>query len=273
MVNPFYRVIVDYMVAGTARISWLLDEHFIARAPFIYQLQGSYAAGATTADDWFNIGQPKQNTFFLLDGERKLYGKTRLLAYRVELTDIDGNVYYSEPAEVLGKFTDHDFAIASEILRKETLRHSIFGSVPGFLLKARRYGEACSCIDPLTDEVTDSECELCYGTGIITGYFDPIRKAFVEIQPSNSREHRDMQVAGTEMKNITKGRFIGSFPIVQGDVWIADGSDERYYIHTVTETATWKSVPLVVEAELRVAPATDKIYDIVVPDVSDEYQG
>lgn len=266
MAEAFNRVIVDYMVIGNAVISWEIHRHFTAKGPFWFQLQGSYAAGIPGADDWFDIGDLKENVYFLVDNNRKLYGKTPVLSYRVVLIDADDNEYVSDPANIVGNYLPHDFAIASEIIRKEKLRHRTFGSVSGYLLKARRFGEACDCLDPLTQEVTDSECQECFGTGIKIGFFAPVPEVFVQIEPNTTREHRNLAGIGTEKPDVTVGRFIGIPLVVQGDAWIDGNSDERYYIHSVKETAIWKSVPLVMEVELRKAPFSDIIYTVELPE-------
>ena len=259
--TAFERVIVDYLVVGTARVSWTMNRHFIDRRPHVMQLQGSNSQGALTADDWVDIGPAQENAGYLTDTGRRVYGKTATMSYRVKMTTSMGT-YYSDVAGTLGKFTRRDWLLASEIMRKELLRHQVFGSVPGWLLKAKRYGEECTCLDPFTKEVTDSTHAPCHGTGFLTGYYAPMAFSYCELRPISAREHRDMSGPGTAKGVVTSGRFIGVPDLIQGDAFICDGSDERYYIHTVTETAAWKGVPLVLDVEMRLAPFTDAIYEI-----------
>ncbi len=252
------------MIGGFGRISWELDPHFVDPFIFSFQLQFSQSGGSSTADDWVNIGTPQVNVTSLIDPTQRLHGKTQTLAYRVVLTT-NVTTYYSDPAEVLGKFNFHDWIIVHEITRKELLRHKVFASVNGYLLKARRYGIACPCSDTITGELQDSYCPNCYGTTFVGGYFDPIPAYFVDISQEQSREHRDLQAVGTDKKVVTHGRMLGVPMLVQGDAWINGGSDERYYLHTVTEKATWKSVPVIYEVEMRLAAFSDALYQVPIP--------
>lgn len=263
--QPFKRVIVDYLFNGTARVTWEYSQHFHDPLPYTLQLQYSQSSGIPTADDWVSIGTAQTNVIVLTDTDRRLYGKTVTLSYRIKLITSVAT-YYSESAEPLGKFKKFDWLMSREIIRKESLRHTTFASIPGWLLKAKRYGEKCTCVDPFTDEITDSNHELCHGTGIISGFYAPVPASYLDINVSSAREHRDLQAVGTEKKQSATGRFLGQFELVQGDAFVCDGSDERYYLHSIKELAIWKGVPLVVEAELRLAPFTDAVYKVTVPD-------
>lgn len=260
----FERVVVDYLTRGSARITWHLNRHMVDGGPYYFLLQGSQGQGATTADDWADVGVEQADVGQLVDLTEQMFGKTSTLTYRVRLRTSTG-LYYSDVASVLGKYTKRDWLYATEVIRKETLRHQLFSSIPGWLLKAKRYGTVCPCVDPFTGEVTSSTCPQCYGTGFLTGYYAPVPYTFCEVQPITSREHRDFQMQGTDKKVTTMGRFIGLPELIQGDAFVCDGSDKRYYLHTLTEKATWKGVPLVSEAEMRLAPFTDKLYDVALP--------
>jgi hypothetical protein len=84
------------------------------------------------------------------------------------------------------------------------------------------------------------------------------------IQPNTTRERREIDTVGTTKDDVVRARFLGSLPLIQGDVWISEGNDYRYYIHSIQELAIWKSVPIVLNAELRLAPFTDAVYDIPI---------
>ncbi len=273
MANPFKRVIVDYLIAGNTRITWEFDSHFTDISPYVFQLQSSNAAGVNNeADDWVNVGTTHTDVIQLIDtysatAIRTQHGKTNMLAYRIRLSTPSG-LYYSEPAQPMGKFDKFDWVMAREIIRKEFLRFRLNAGIRGFFLKAKRFGEVCDCVDPLTGEVTDSNCTTCYGTGLVTGFFEPIDSFFVDVTPSEAREHRDLKMKGTEKTEITSGRMIAVPGIIQGDAFVADGSDDRFYVHTVKELANWRNVSLVVSVELRLAPFTDVIYKIEVPEIA-----
>jgi hypothetical protein len=262
--DVFRRVIVDYLVEGAARVSWELDRHFVEPTvtTYVYQLQASPGA-VDTADDWVDVGGPVTDAFALLDDRKRLYGKSADLCYRVLLTT-DVATYVSPVAEVLGKLDEYSYLLIQECVRKELLRHRLFGSVQGWLLKARRFGEVCDCVDSLTNQVTDSSHERCFSTGIVSGYYKAVPCQFATIEPSESREQRDLSAVGTEKKMVTTGRFVG-FPLpVQGDAFVSSGGDTRFYIHSVRELACWRQCVVIVSCELRLAPFSDILYKVPI---------
>lgn len=261
--SVFKRINVDYLVQGGARISWELNEHFIDPMPHTFQLQSS-PGGVPTADDWANVGSPVVDTLFTFDALKRLFGKTQTLSYRVVLTTSVGT-YTSAPASILGLFTKRDWVIVREIIRKEQLRHTKFNSISGFLLKARRYGQPCSCLDPLTGEVIDAGCPDCGGSGFArTGYYHPVPAQYADITPASEVESRETERRGMIKPMVITGRFLGCLPLTTDDVWVTNGSDERYYMQTIKELAIWKGVPLMYEVELRQAPFTDPVYTVSV---------
>lgn len=265
--GAFKRVWVNYMIRGLSYIYWELERGFSDAGPYSFQLQGSQS-GTPRADDWFNIGTPTASFYAIDDGgsvHRRMFGKTPTLVYRILLTTPRG-LYVSNIANVLGLLNKHDWLIVREILRKEQLNHRIFSSVKGYLLKGRRFGQECSCRDrsvdgQFTDEVTNSSCPICYGTGFANGYY-PATEYYGLLDPETTRESRDLQQVGTNKPVVVQGRFLATLPILQGDAWVNGGSDERYYVHTVKELAVWKSVPIIYGVELRLAPFTDALYEV-----------
>ena len=267
---PFARVLVDYLVRGSTRITWEYSIHFTDALPYVSQLQFSNAAGNPDAEDWTDVGPPLTNVSQIIDtysssSDKSQWGKTNTLAYRIKLTTPTG-LYYSQPAEPVGMFSKRDFLFAREIIRKETLRQQLYAGVSGWLLKAMRLGTPCPNNDPITGEVTDSNCEICNGTGFVTGYFAPVRGFFVDVGNLEAREHRDLNMVGTQKTEVVTGRMLAMPMVIQGDALVADKSDNRYYIHSVKEVANWRNISLVVEVELRRVPYTDALYQVVIED-------
>ena len=260
MTQSFARVTVDNLIQGGARVSWEIERHFVDPGSYDFQLQIGHT-GLDEADDWTDVGSPVVDTYYAFDLEKRAYGKTLDTHYRVELTTTSGT-YYSRPAPSDGLLSKKDWLIAREIVRNEQLRHSALTSVKGFLVKARRYGPRClSCTDPLTEEVSQSQCQDCYGTGFDLGYFEPLPTYFCDIGLEQNREHRNPQT-GMEKQDVVKARFVGDTQLYSYDVWINEFSDERYYMHTIGSVANVRGVPLVFDVELRLAPYTDVIYTL-----------
>jgi hypothetical protein len=70
---------------------------------------------------------------------------------------------------------------------------------------------------------------------------------------------------GTTRKVTVAARMLADVPLVHRDAWIsASGDDLRYYVWNVKEAAAWMDVPVVYEAELRLAPRSDVLYTVPV---------
>jgi hypothetical protein len=258
MADAFARVLVDYVVSGGARVSWEMNRHFVDPGPYSFQLQFG-RTGNQDADDWIDIGSPVVDTYFTFDLEKRLFGKEMDSFYRVELVTNEGT-YYSMIAQADGKLDKRDWLFVREFIRKEQLRHRVMTSVKGYLLKARRYGPRCeTCTDTYTEEVQNTNCPDCYGTGFQNGYFEPMQDVYCELQLQGNRTHRDGQT-GTQKSDVLQARFVGDPQLYSYDVWIADYADERYYMHNVQQTGQHRGVNVIFTAELRLAPFTDVIY-------------
>jgi len=262
--NIFDRVHVCYLIKGGTRVMWDLLPEFCDPHPYTFQLQVGMS-GNPWADDWQNVGLPVVNSFYAIDGEQRVWGKTNWTHYRVKLMTARGT-YYSEPTNGMGVLSRRDWRLAKEIVRQETLRHR-YASCDGFLLKKREGGVPCyQCTDLQTDEILDPDCEVCFGTGYQGGYYYPMDGVWCDIAPKTKRKELDNQgQRGVILDIVVSGRML-MLPLIQEyDVWVGAKTDDRYYIHRIQDVAEIRCVPLVANVELRPAPFTDVIYTIPIP--------
>ena len=103
----------------------------------------------------------------------------------------------------------------------------------GYMLKRRISGVPCPvCLDHQTREVRDPACPVCWGTGWECGYFFPMSCVWADMDPKTYHTKK---------------------------------TDDRFYVHSVQNVLEVKGVPLVADVELRLAPASDPIYDLPIP--------
>lgn len=260
--NPFSRVYIDHLIVGNSRVYWEMATRFNDPLPWTFQLQFS-EVGTPTASDWLNIGQPVVNTFYAVDTQRRLFGKELKTNYRIRLTTSRGT-YFSPAQSVFGKLNKHDWLMGREITRKELLRLQKYTAVQGYLLIAKRSGTVCSCVDPLTGEVTNSNDTTCYGVGYVGGYYDPFPCTFFDLTTDQRSEALDLQARGMIDDQLREGRFIGYPTISVRDVFVDRDSDERYYFKKIQIKAAIRDVPIIVSPALLLAPYTDVIYSFPV---------
>ena len=65
--------------------------------------------------------------------------------------------------------------VATYIVEEHEFKYRYVGGEPCFVYKNRRQGEHCpECFDIVLKRVTKSNCQTCYGTGKLGGFFSPI---------------------------------------------------------------------------------------------------
>lgn len=260
--SPFKRLIIDHYIRGQTRVQWVLDASFSDPLPHTFQLQfGRTPSNGST--DWQDVGAPVVNGVFAIDDDQHLFGKRLLTHYRVKLTT-PTRTYLSSPQPVYGELDNRDWRLAREVVRKELLRHR-FASRSGTVLKRLRYGQRCAkCRDLLTEELQNTTCGECYGTGFIGGYHPPIRMQLFDVDPELIREDKDNRMRGTIRDVQVKARAIGCIQLNKYDVWVDDHSDQRWIIHDIQHASEIRGVPLVFIVTMRLAPYSDPVYSVEV---------
>lgn len=262
-VFPFRRVSVDHMVRGTTRVWWQLDRTFNQPGPYVFQLQLG-KTGLRDAADWVNIGPPVVNGYAAYDPAWREAGYDLLDHYRVVLTT-PTDVYVSQAANCYGDLPERDWVLAREIIRKEQLRFK-YVAVPGYLLKPFRFGKPCRrCRDELTQEVLDSDCPVCNGTGFEVGYHPPLALQCWDLSPQSIQENVDAQVKGATRENpYVTARVIGFPAINKGDIWVNGSSDERWLVETIQVAAAMRNVPIVYQIKMGLIPLSNTAYAIEI---------
>jgi len=263
----FDRVVVSHLVAGPTRVMWTLAEEFDDEGPLRFQLQAGTTAD-NAADDWVDVGPPVVDRFSAVDPEQRVWGNTNYTHYRVRLTTPSG-VYLSAPEGGMGVLDRRSWRLARDMVRsrRQAMRVGDAGQ-RGFLLKRRRTGKDCPrCLDYQTREVRDPQCLACYGTGKKCGYYYPTGCVWAELSPRTRRTELDAgQARGTVNDVTVQAVMLMTDLLDEEDVWVAEKTDDRYFVHRVQHLEEVRGVPVLASVELRLAPFTHIVYAIPVPD-------
>jgi hypothetical protein len=260
--NPFKQVTVTFDPQGGTRVVWVMNQRFSDPMPHTYQLQVSLSS-ASTADDYQDVGLPVSNSFYAVDDTRRLAGKTLEIHYRVKLVTPNGT-FYSEPASALSYLNKREWLHVRDQLRQlKKLIKKYTGCYEGLLLKRKRFGPSCTrCNDKLTDEPKDSKCPVCFGTGIVAGYFAAVPDFNIELGLEQSREKVELQAAATSRPLVIQGSAPADVLVNSRDVFVAHRSGRRWFIEAVSTLAEYRGYPTKYQLELRVAPFSDVIYKV-----------
>src|ERR1700761_6733459 len=91
----FDRVRVFCLIKGATRVEWTLHPDFTDPGPYTFTLQTGTAPVADNSA-WVNVGLPVVNTYYAIDDQQRVFGKTNWTHYHVKLITPLGT-YYSQP--------------------------------------------------------------------------------------------------------------------------------------------------------------------------------
>jgi hypothetical protein len=173
-------------------------------------------------------------------------------------------VITSMPTLGSGRLDKKDWLRAREIVRKEYLQMRIDG-IQGFLLKRKKFGVACpNCLEYDTREVVDSDCPICYGVGIVGGYYPGIMFPMREVSTVDRRLNVGQPPQGMN-SDITEQFRCVLYPVIDTrDVWVRADDDARYIVDKYNVSASYRGLSLVAVATLKLAPATDIVYSVPI---------
>ena len=265
--SVFDRVVVSHLITGPSRVMWELLPEFTDAGPLEFQLQ----VGSTNdndSDDWEDVGLPVTDQYFAFDDEQRVWGKTNFTHYRVVLNSASGT-YVSAPESGMGVLDRRSWRLARDMVRskRKAMRVGDSGQ-KGYLLKRRWTGQDCPvCLDYQTKEVRNPQCTTCYGTGKKCGYFYPMSCVWAELAPRARRTELDGgQGRGTINDVVVQSSMLMVDLLDEEDIWVADKTDDRYFVHRVTHVEEMKGVPILANVELRLIPFTHIAYAIPIPD-------
>lgn len=259
--NPFYQATVTPNFALGHLIQWKIDPMFMETEPYTYTVEVSGTPDFSEIVYTLDVEAP----YFTLDKTNFRQANYVDMYYRVKLVTSDNNIYYSRTM-IFGSMLEkrRPYRIATEIVRKEFLRLTRYAGVDAYLLKRKAFGEVRKDeVDPISGvPITDNVTH--YGTGIVGGYFDPLK---IWCSYEDGSYTRTLDQAGMGVNDVmdVSLRMIG-YPSVETHDVIADTiGDARFIIKKVTPTYfPGTSICIVQKLEASYIPNTDPIYKIKV---------
>jgi hypothetical protein len=275
----FKRLRVDHMVMAHTRLSWEMAPWFCDPEPWEFLPQISDTGVSTSI--WTDLSDWLPNWFTVMAPPVLTGGRNLTTHFRVILRTPAGE-YTSKPQGIFGTLASKEWVKARVIIKKERMRFKSAGVVRGWLLKRKRRGDVPDATDRrtavtdfLTGEITKTNDPTTVGTEYFGGFYAPVPYD-LDAEPSGLYEQRDeVQERGTidDDSLSRQARIIHDPPIAHWDAFVADQSDLRFYFHRLKHVAEIGMVPLVSQAELRLAPFSDVLYTVEVPETREQPRG
>jgi hypothetical protein len=120
----------------------------------------------------------------------------------------------------------------------------------------------------LTGDVVNSRKAATAGTEWAGGFYAPV-PYWVDFTPAGTYETQELQARATvdDAALVQQARVLCDPLPAARDAIVVRGSDERFYLHPVRYGAIVGRRPLVATVELHLAPRSDVLYTVPVPDV------
>jgi len=265
------RVEIWNMSRGGTQICWGLSQNAFPKGPLHFYVD----FGRPATDTWVALNkEPIVDDCCFVDPCQRSWEMLNDAYYRVRMIQpsVPGApVTKSMPVRANGRLDKKDWLKAREIVRKEYLNFKVSGT-DGFLIKRKKFGVACPrCLEFDTREVTDSDCPICYGVGIVGGYYPGVMYPVILNAQWNRKINAGNPPKGTS-SDITKPARVVLYPAIDTkDIWVRADNDERYIVDSYTVVASYRGLPLVAMATLKLAPTTDIVYSVPIePTPADE---
>lgn len=248
-------VIPSYYDGGV--VTWAVSVGFTEPRPWTFRVEqsetpeGPWTPAGTYGDAVRGAAIPPTRT-----------SKSMTLFFRVVLipAGYTPTEYASDAASPYGTLGRADYILALEIMRREQLRMRMGAGVDVVLWSVSERGSACTvCRDPVTGDVTASDCPDCLGTGRVPPYFGPFQ-TFAEF--SNSEASTVNGQAGTVQPADLSARLLCAIPLKRGDIIVKTAADKRYFVETSARVAEIRTTPVVQMCKVSEIINSDPTYRI-----------
>ena len=261
MSDVFFKITVSADLQDRKIINWQMAGSFKPKGRTHFYIDTSISAG-----DWLQLAGPITDDCFYVDPVKRSWNKDRNMFYRIRFKQDDKWVY-STPTQSGFTGSNRELALMKEMTRKQALVNRLGGD-PGVFLKRRNWGQLCTaCTDFDTREVVDISCPVCFGTGIVGGYFAPI--PLTMLCPGTPTNQRGMEPELGTAQVTEDGKRCIAFPFIEkNDLWVNTRTSLRWNIKDVKIAAEFNDLPMFYEITLALIPQTNVVYDQGMKDLS-----
>ena len=256
--SPVTTVTITPSYSKGLAYSWTVSKGFEGGYPWKFVVE----EGKTVKGPWKAISPELENKFTWSETELRCVPKDSVLAFRIKTIDASGKIYYSHTKDPYGDLGRREFLLAREMMRKEALQMRKLSGTQGQLWIKSIFGPPCTeCLDPITKDVLDADCEHCFGTGHKPGYHGPYT-SWMTFSPKQRNKHMPADGKGLREDYKFQVRMLGLPRVKKDDVLIDTAQGKCYYVSTIVNTTELRRIPVVQTAGANETPVTDAVYKL-----------
>ena len=228
-----------------------------------------YVERSESSEEWQTLnGEPISATnsiYEYVDYTPMLFDQHKNYYYRIKAVELDPSS--GDPCQ---EFISDSFAVGRDIdhvslymIEELQFKYRYVSGVPILIYKKRRDGEACPvCWDPILKKVTRSNCQTCYGTGKLDGYYNPIEGWGDVLSPNVEQATIGQQgVIQPESRNM---EFTNYPDIRVGDV-IMEVEPHKFWYVTAKTSPTKSGIVITQSLQLTYVNRSDIEYKLPLP--------
>ena len=257
MMDPITRftVVPDYNTGAV--FTWEVSKGLRDPGPWTFQVE--LAEGPD--GPWSAISPVLSLTARWQDPVVRRAGKDHVFFYRLTLRTSTA-VYRSSVITPYGDLGRREFLLARDVMRREYLHCKTLAGNEIDLWLVSTWGPPCTvCLDPITGNITNTNCPQCLGTGHEIPYNGPYTLYGLF---STTKNETSMATDGTGLRQPgnKEVRAIGALMAKKNDVVVPRKGGERYYVDDVESIVELQTIPVVQRMTVRQVPQTDIIYTL-----------
>lgn len=197
-----------------------------------------------------------------------------------ELRTLEQQTYYCVRAYDMEAPSPYDVAIAQDVApvgdelprkiqlmrakmqRDFALQLKVGAGIPIAVLKLKHWGPRCTrCFDRLTKSVLDQDCAVCFSTGFVGGYYEPV---VIRARKGVTAVATTLQSTGNVDVNAMPYWMLDYPLFSREDILVELHTGRRYEIERVTRTEL-RGVPVHQRVETSELARDNTVYRVPVP--------
>ena len=248
-----FRILPGYATGFT--FQWAITQALADPLPWKFFID----EGPSSTGPWVTKSPALINFYSWFDGVKRVVNKDPVLFFRMRLQTPKGE-YVSFIKTPYADVNRREYLIIQDIMRRELLQQKDMAAVQSKLWTRATFGPKCTyCTDPVTGEVTSTNCKYCLGVGRLPPFNGPY-DVWTTISPTQRNLELKSDGTGLAQPYTWQLRTIGTVLVKDNDIYVDVTSDKRYIVDGVNNEMEIRTVPVIQIAHARELPVSDPLY-------------